>query len=356
MAPRVLDGVRTVLAPLARAATTPLLPADYLDLLAPLHPGAHRARVVGVRRETDSAVTVALRPAGRWPGHRAGQHVRVGVEVDGVRCWRSYSLTGPAGLDGTLTITVTGVDDGRVSRHIVERLRVGTVVGLEGPDGDFTLPDPAPAKVLFVTAGSGLTPVMGILRTQLSELPDVVLVHSARTGREVLFADELRAWHAAGRLRLVERHTATSGRLSAADLVELVPDLADRPTWACGPNGLIDTVADLLDQQGRLDQLHTERFRPVLAPVGRGGQVTFGRSGPVVEADGATSLLEAGEASGVLLTSGCRMGICHRCVVPLTEGTVRDLRDGALTSVEQGDPVAVQTCINAAAGPCRVEA
>jgi ferredoxin len=102
-------------------------------------------------------------------------------------------------------------------------------------------------------------------------------------------------------------------------------------------------------------RLHTERFRPHVVVTGEGGAVSFARSGTVVEADGATPLLDAGEAAGVLMPSGCRMGICMGCVVPLESGAVRDLRSGALTTAVPGDGVKIQTCISAAAGPCSLD-
>jgi len=344
------------LAHLAEAAATPLVPADYLDLVAPLRPGSRRARVQAIRAQTSTATTLVLRPAGRWPGHRAGQHVRLGVEVDGVSHWRSYSLTSPTASDGTITVTVSAHPQGAVSNHLVYRAKVGDIVGLEGPDGDFIMTSPLPDKVLFVCAGSGITPVMGLLRESLDTLPDVVLVHSARTRDAVLFGDELRLWAAEGRLRLVEWITSDQRRLDADELERLVPDLAERETWVCGPNGLVDDVAARYDARGWSDRLHVERFRPVRVAVGQGGSVTFIRHGVTVESDAAGSLLDTGEGSGVMLPSGCRMGICYGCVVPLIEGSVRDVRNGSLTSADDGDAVLIQTCINTAAGSCRIDA
>ncbi|HET9656740.1 MAG TPA: ferredoxin reductase [Kineosporiaceae bacterium] len=354
----VFDGLRRLLTPLAGAVATPRVPADYLDLFAPLRSGTHRARVVDVQPETDACVTLVLQPAGRWPGHRAGQSVRLGVEVDGVRLWRSYSLTAPPGPDGMLRVAVSAIPGGRASGYLVHRVRPGTVVGLEGPDGDFGWTDPMPAKALFVTGGSGITPVIGMLREAIGRdlLPDVVVVHSARAGEGVIFGTELREWHRQGRLRLVERHTATDGRLDAAQLSALVGDLAERETWACGPNGLVDLVTALAEEQGRAANLHTERFRPVVTVAGEGGSVTFARSGRTVTTDGTTTLLTAGEAAHVPLPSGCRMGICFRCVVPLAEGAVRDTRDGTLTTAEPGGAGYVQTCVSSAAGPCTLDA
>jgi ferredoxin-NADP reductase len=231
-----------------------------------------------------------------------------------------------------------------VSNHLV-RSRPGTVLQLDQATGDFVLPAPRPAKVLLVTAGSGITPVMGMLRHH--DLPDAVLVHCAPTADELIFGPELRALAAAGKLRLVEWHTATAGFLTLDALAAAVPDLTERETWACGPTGLLDTL-----EAGLPGPVHTERFRPAVVVAGDGGTVTFAGAEKTVAAGPSTPLLDAGEDAGVLMPSGCRMGICFGCVLPLREGAVRDLRTGALTTAAPGDGVKVQTCISAAAGDC----
>ena len=338
--------------------TTPLVPADYLDVIAPLRSATvPRARVESVRPETRDSVSLTLRPGRGWRPHEPGQYVRLGVDVGGVRLWRSYSVTSPpGGTDGRFTITVNAVPDGVVSTHLVRRARPGLLVHLDPPTGGFVLPRPRPQKVLFITAGSGITPVMGMLRSVLHELTDVVVVHSAPAREAVVFGADLRALAAQERIRLVERHTRTDGRLKPTELAGLVPDLFDRDTWACGPNGMLDDLQTHWDTADAADRLHVERFRPTMLMTGDGGAVTFDRSGTTVQADGGIPLLDAGEAAGVLMPSGCRMGICFTCVLPLREGAVRDLRDGRLTTAEVGDHVLVQTCVSAAAGPCHLDA
>jgi ferredoxin-NADP reductase len=336
--------------------TTPLVPADYLDAVAPLrNPAVLRGRVEAVRPDTPGSATLVLRPGRGWVTHRAGQYLRIGVEIDGVRLWRSYSITSaPVRPDGRITITVSAVAGGAVSNYLVRRCAPGALVHLEAPAGEFVLPAPAPAKALFVTAGSGVTPVLGMLRSHLADLADVVVVHSAPTRQAAVLGDELRAL-AAGRFRLIERHTRADGRLKPAELAELVPDLFDRETWACGPNDMLDDLAAQWSAAGAGRRLRMERFRPALVTTGDGGEVTFARSGVVVGTDGAAPLLTAGEEAGVLMPSGCRMGICFQCVLPLREGAVRDLRDGRLTIAGPGDSIPVQTCVNAAAGRCRLD-
>ena len=331
------------LARVAELVATPLVPSDFVDLLDPLRSSTDlRARVVAITPETADAATLTLKPGKGWQGHTPGQYVRIGVDVDGVRQWRAYSIT--SATKGSFTITVKAM--GLVSDFLVRRARPGLVVQLDQAAGDFVLGETR-GKALFVTAGSGITPVMGMLRS--TTLEDAVVVHSAPTTDDVIFAEELRAMHAAGRIRLVELHTDTDGMLTVDRLAELVPDLAEREAWACGPNGMLEML------QGCCPGLRTEQFRPTLLVTGEGGTVTYSRTGITVEADGATPLLTTGEAAGVLMPSGCRMGICFGCVLPLREGAVRDLRTGDITTAAVGDGVLIQTCISAAAGACDLD-
>ncbi|WP_251141479.1 ferredoxin reductase [Streptomyces albidoflavus] len=338
---------------LLEMVTTPLLPSDYLDLVSPLRAGADlRGRIEAVRPETRDAATVVIRPGRGWRGHTAGQYVRIGVDVDGVRLWRAYSITSPTNRqDGCVTITVKAILDGKVSNHLVRRAKPGTLIQLDQATGDFVLPQTKPAKVLLLTAGSGITPIMGMLRD--TALDDAVMIHCAPRPRDVIFRSELHGLAAAGKLRLIEVHTATDGMLDISRLDELVPDWAERETWACGPTGLLDAADEHWSRHGVQERLHTERFRPGTVVAGDGGEVTFSATGKTVDADGATPLLDIGEEAGVLMPSGCRMGICFGCVTPLRAGSVRDLRTGEITAAEPG--VLIQTCVSAAAGPCDIE-
>ena len=337
----------------AERLTTPLLPEDYLTLVDPLWSTTElRGRVEEIRRETASAATLRIRPGATWPGHRAGQYVRIGVDIDGVRHWRTYSLTSPETADdGCIEITVHAVADGRVSNHLVHRTAVDTIIHLDPPAGDFVLPA-RPEPLLFITAGSGLTPAMGMLRTLAAAgpLPDVVLLHSARTAADVAFAADLEALAAAHpSLRLQVRLTSAERRLDLATLDGLCPDWRDRAAYVCGPAALLDRAERRWAEAGVAERLRIERFTPVLAGGGgEGGDVTFADSGTTASVDGSTTLLDAGESAGVLMPSGCRMGVCHTCVVPLRSGRVRDLRTGEVTG-DAGD--LVQTCISAPCGP-----
>ncbi|OBG01237.1 ferredoxin reductase [Mycolicibacter sinensis] len=355
--PTVVGALRDHVIKLAERVTSPLVPSDYLDVIDPLRSSSDlRGRIVAIHPETRDAVSVVIKPGRGWRTHIPGQYIRIGVDVDGVRQWRAYSLTSTTGRpDGHIAITVKAIPDGVVSNHLVRRATVGTVVQLDQATGDFTLGARPPAKILFVTAGSGITPVMGMLRNLSDRHADVVVVHSAPTAEDVIFGGELRMMASQGRIRLVERHTDVDGMLDVADLDSLVGDVAERQTWACGPAGILDALQARWDADGITDQLHIERFRPAVIAAGDGGTVTFQKSRTVVEAGGTQTLLDAGEAAGVLMPSGCRMGICYGCVVPLRQGAVRDLRTGDLTTAAPGDNVAIQTCVSAAAGACDID-
>jgi ferredoxin-NADP reductase len=351
--------------------TTPLALDDYLGLLDPLLSARHPAgRVTAVRSEGPGAATLTIRPGRGRPGHLAGQYLPVGVEIDGVRHWRTYSLTSPPDVPGgELSITVKADPRGRVSPHLVHRTRPGTVLRLGPVQGEFTLPDPPPARLLMVTAGSGITPVMGMLRTLArgprvpgakGAAPDVVLLHSAPTAEESLFRSELAVLvEALGWLRVEERHTRAAGRLTAEQIAALCPDWRERETWACGPDGLLDMVEEHWAGAGVGDRLRLERFRlaPLPSPDGcepglSGGRVRFGRGGVEVDSGAAAPLLETGEAAGVLMPYGCRRGVCFGCLVPLLHGRVRDLRTGEV----HGEPgELIQTCVNGAAGPLALD-
>ena len=356
--PTTVGALRARVIRFAERVTTPLVPADYLDVIDPLRSSADlRGRIVALNPETRDAVSVVIKPGRGWRGHTPGQYVRIGVDVDGVRQWRAYSLTSKT-TDDTIAVTVKAIPDGTVSNHLVRRATVGTIVQLDQAAGDFTLGVQPPPKILFLTAGSGVTPAMGMLRNLTgmdANDSDVVVVHSAPTADDVIFGGELRMMAREGRIRLVEKHTDTDGMLDVATLDDLVDDLADRQTWACGPAGMLDALETRWAADGIADRLHTERFRPTVITAGDGGSVSFTKTGTVVEATGAETLLDAGEAAGVLMPSGCRMGVCFGCVVPLRQGAVRDLRTGDVTTATPGDNVQIQTCVSAAAGSCDID-
>ncbi|WP_069163581.1 ferredoxin reductase [Nocardia altamirensis] len=343
--------------------TTPLLPDDYLHLANPLWSARElRGRVVDVRKETADSATLVIKPGWGFDfKYQPGQYIGIGVLIDGRWHWRSYSLTCPpnwsdpgAGGKRVISIAVKAMPEGFLSSHLVSGVPVGTVVRLAAPQGGFVLPYPPPPKVLFLTAGSGITPVMSMLRAmdRRGMVTDVVHQHSARTEADVMFGAELRDLHDRHPTFTSHLHlTGDNGKFALAELDTKFPDWRERDTWACGPAAMLDEIEHHWRDAGIADKLHVERFEIERGAVGEGGTVTFGKTGRTSDVDGATSLLEAGEAAGVQMPFGCRMGICQTCVVTLSSGHVRDLRNG--DEHREGDKV--QTCISAAAGNCTLD-
>ena len=343
---------------LAARATTPLLPDDYLKLLNPLWSARElRGEIVEVRSETADSATVTIKPGwGFSAEYRPGQYVGIGLRVDGRWHWRSYSLTSVPLRDAKhITITVKATPEGFLSTHLVHGVKPGTIVRLAAPKGDFALPDPPPPKILFISAGSGITPLMAMLRSLKArgESPDVVHVHSAPSAEAVIFYDELRELEEAQpNYRLHLQLTETDGHLDFDELDSLVPDWDERPAWACGPVSMLDTAEKVWQDAGLQDDLHIERFSIARTDKGgEGGTVVFSVSDQSVEIDGATSLLEAGEKVGIQMPFGCRMGICQTCVLPLESGHVRDIRSGD----EHGEGDRINTCVSTASGDCTIK-
>ncbi len=336
---------------IAGLIATPLSPSHYVGLVSPLATTHVRhARVVSVHTETADARTITLRPGRHWQRHRPGQHVRVGLAIDGRITTRTYSIASSADRrDGCIAITVKAFPGGRVSRAL-HAIAPGAHVILGLPQGDFVMPDGPAIRPLLVTAGSGITPIASMLRTVVARdaMPDTVHVHYARTPDDVIFGAELQAIAAAQpRYRLIVVHTAEDPRrFSAARLDELVPDWRTRETWACGPHGLLAAITGCFEAAGRPEALHVERFHAALAAApsnATGGRVRFAVSQTEARSDGRTPLLRIAEDAGIAAPHGCRMGICHTCDTTLLAGCVRDLRTGEHIT-EPGTQVQICVC------------
>jgi ferredoxin-NADP reductase len=354
--------VRRRLLRAARALTTPLLPDDYFGLLSPRWSTREATgRILRVTPEADDAATIVIAPSHAWAPHKPGQYVRVGAEIDGVRHWRAYSITSdPGHPDRLVSITVKRVEAGLMSPWLVRDAWPGTVLFLGEVEGTFGLPDRLPAKLLAISAGSGITPVMSLLREldRRDAARDVAHLHSARTRERFIFGSMLRDL-AARRpgYRLHEQLTGEHGRLTPADLERRCPDWREREVFLSGPPEMIDAFeAHWLEHGDERSVLHVERFQPVVgtgaAVLGSGGSVTFRAQGIEARCDVGVSILVGGEQAGALVPYGCRMGVCHTCVARIRSGCVRDLRTGEVLT---GDGQTLRTCVNAPEGPVELE-
>lgn len=357
---------------LVAALTSPHGVDRYLEQFDPMWT-AHevRARIVDVRRETaadsDGApvATLTLQPNAAWRGHRAGQHVLVGVEVPGAakRLTRAFSISSASSVPGEqITLTVRAHAEGQVSAHLVERARVGEILHLSQAQGEFTLSEspatPTNNRLLFITGGSGITPAMSMVRTLLRDGYDghagrkVTFLHYARSPRDQIFADELAGIAEAD--NGVDVHLRYGDHVfSEFELRRLVPDYAETDTWLCGPAGLVDLVTAAYDSSPRL---RMEFFKPAVArTVGDAevveGTVSFTRSGASGPAT-ASSLLEQAEGLGLRPEFGCRMGICFSCTATKTAGTTRNVLTGETSSLPDEE---IRICVSQPVGDCHVD-
>jgi len=347
---------------LADALTTPHGVDRYVELVRPAFSLREvRAEVVAVRRPTARSVTLTLRPNANWEGFRAGQFVRLSTEIDGVRHTRCYSPASSAHADDLIELTAHAQPDGVVSPFLRAAAQPGMVVSLSQAEGDFALPDERPRELLLISGGSGVTPVMSMLRTLCHEghRGPIAFLHYARDEHDVAYARqlaELAAGHA--NVRLLHGYTRSvgvgelQGRFSREHVRAAGVDPARALTFACGPTGLVDAVRAIWAQDALDARLYVEQFAPP-APVrvdaadGHvAGTLRFARSG--VEAAGtAAPLLDQAEGAGLTPTHGCRMGICHTCTCRKLEGAVRDVRTGEVSTAPDE---LIQICVSAPVG------
>lgn len=332
---------------------------SYLQQLNPLWSVDQvRAEVVSVCSQTDDTVSLQLRPNRNWAGGIPGQFVRLTVSIDGRQHTRCFSpAQSQHATDGLIEITAKLPAEAFVTRHMRDGLSIGDVVTLSQAAGEFALPAKRPERILLISGGSGITPVMAMLRTLCDEKHPgrISFLHYNRSAADQLYAEELQ--------QLADQHTNVElircyeegndgelqGRFSATQLQEAVTDFAQAETFLCGPAGLMQAVQTTFADAGRLDHLHQEAF--TLAPLQTGsdsaeGEVRFARSERIAENSGE-SLLDQAEAAGLRPEAGCRMGICYSCTCRKSAGKVRDLRSGAVSDDGEAD---IQLCVSVPVG------
>ncbi|WP_111494558.1 ferredoxin reductase [Marinobacter bohaiensis] len=345
-------------------------PGAFFDpLLAVLNPmwvrGFVPARLLDVIDETADTRTFRLRPSARWQGFRAGQHVNVIVDVDGVRQHRTFTISSAPSqwrTDGTLTLTVKRHPGGHVTHWMHDHLRPGTILGISQAFGEFDLPPSGqPKPLLYIMGGSGVTPALSHL-VSLAERDyraPVTLLYYVRTQADVIGAETLYAL--AARWPALSLHVfATEEQGEAALLneqhLDAVPGFAARDAYLCGPPGLMDRANALLARYGvQEEQIRCTFFSAptaVAADTPLGGAVTFARSDIHVDSDGDAPLLEIAEAAELNPAYGCRMGICHQCSCRKTEGTVVNRLTGKASG--PGEET-IQLCISVPQGPVTVD-
>jgi ferredoxin-NADP reductase len=329
----------------------------YLELVRPLLVKHDvRAEVTAVHSQTPKSVTLRLRPNENWRGIRAGQFVGLSVSIDGVRETRPYSPAGSQHDAGVLELTVSTHPEGKVSCYLRDHARPGMIVGLTQAEGDFVLADPWPERVLLISGGSGITPVMAMLRTLCDEgfAGEIGFLNYARSSALALYGAELE--------QLVDRHQGVrvargftrgrrgqlNGRFRREHLGAVISEHADAATFVCGPPTLIDAVRAVWAQHG-LSEPAVETFTPPALSFDSDsaeGFVSFAVSGREAPNSGLP-LLEQAEDAGLLPEYGCRMGICNTCSCRKSSGTVRNIITDELSTARDEQ---IRICVSVPVG------
>jgi len=332
---------------------------------------------------------------------KPGQFVTIKPVIDGREVHRSYSISSSPSRPHCLEITVKRHPGGLVSNWMCDHVKFGDVISLRGPSGSFSCFNFPSRKILFVGAGSGITPVMSMLRWIVDTAADVDahLFVSAKSPRDIIFRNELN-WmssrHSGIRVGVTctsrvtgeDAWTGLTGRIDANMLKLLTPDLHERHIFLCGPGPFMEALKESLREIGfSMANLHTESFgrarvaagdaveardvpkRTVLpvmpvaeapaapspTPVEKAVfQVHFARSDKTVSTAGDTSLLELAEANGVEIDYGCRSGMCGACRTKLNKGTV-DMSENELPDDERAEGY-IYPCVSLPTSDIEVDA
>lgn len=337
--------------------------------------------MTNVIRETDQAVTLELADErGERLHYQAGQFFSVGVQVGSETLWRAYSLSS-APHEATAAITIKRVPDGRVSNRLCDTAAPGMMLNVRGPSGRFVLPPATgPRHVVLIGGGSGITPLMGHLKTLLHSEPEttVTLIYGNRRHADIIFRDALAHLAREHEPRLKLRHVleepsegfeAGEGQLdreaTERELTALgIEDKANTLYLVCGPELMIDAVREALAARGVADaRVLMERFATPpsraassVSPLSREELVSLRVGSRLVRVPvkAGQSILEAGLAAGLPLEFSCTMGGCGACMLQLTEGQVTMDEPNCLSERERAENK-VLACIARPCGPCTLE-
>jgi ferredoxin-NADP reductase len=324
------------------------------------------AQVVRIDRETADAVSLWLRPNALFAGFEAGQHVNLGVTINGSVHTRSYSFSNSPSVDGLVRLTIKQTPTGLVSRYLVNQLEVGAVVELGDVFGDMTLARTQPMMsqqrptMLLLAAGSGITPMISLIeQLEAQGWPaDVTLMSWARNPEDVLFDSTLKARtnEHFKYVRLLESGANLAegdlaGRPSAEQFAAVVGSLGNTDVYACGPDGFMSALRGILGDTPK--SFHAESFTPMALTVDENAEVktftvTLTKSNRTVEVSNNKPLLKALQEQGINPPHGCGMGICNTCSCEKLTGTTQNMQNKSVCGTNN---TALRLCINAAQGP-----
>jgi len=337
-----------------------LIREDFVDfLLARVNPlwtvSRTVARVENIEYIEDDMVKITLSTNHflnrRFKTYQAGQFIMLTVSIAGIRHQRAYSLVStPEEYARTGRLVIGVKKQGRVSIYLAKQAKIGDVIEITPASGEFMLKDPAPA--LFVSAGSGITPIVPMVKQALERSKDpVTLIYYSRDPAFRRELETLAAVHSHFSLHIIVDSAEKPAYFDEETLDRLCPDAATRDTYVCAAPGLMAATRKIWAARGWSEKLLQESFLPIKVDENAEVQsVTFRRSQR--EFDGKGNILASAEAAGLTPAYGCRMGVCNACVCTKVSGTVRNQVTGEINDQTN---VQIKLCVNAAISPVVID-
>lgn len=342
----------------------------HLDEMSPWSDRLHHLEVIGIVDEAPGVKTFTFRSErDRWFRYRPGQFVTLELPAEGGPLLRTYTLSSSPSRPFSIAVTVKAQVDSIGTRWMFEHLRPGARIRAYGPTGQFTHVAHSAPRYLFVSAGSGVTPMMSMLRWMADCAPDsdVAFVTVARRPQDIIFRRELelldRQMPNLSLAMIVrdnppgETWSGHRGRLDAARLAMLVPDLTTRETFCCGPEAFMALIGGIARDAGLdMARYHQESFgdAPANAPSEQvppaepmsvaAVTITFAASGVTATCDSGQTVLEAAREAGVRIPAACESGLCGTCKVMKHSGNVRMEHNGGILDDEIDEGYILACC------------
>lgn len=328
--------------------------------------------------ETADTATFTFRaPSGAWFDYQPGQFVTLDLPIDsgnvpGGNVQRTYTISSSPSRPLSISVTVKAQRDSIGTRWMLEHLKPGMRIRAYGPGGIFSFHRHPAGKYLFISAGSGITPMMSMTTWAWDSgtMPDIAFVHAARRPSDIIFRERLeqfanrvpglklrftveepdpfRAWH------------GYQGRLSQIMLGLMAPDYLDREVFCCGPEPFMQSVREMLVSLGYdMERYHQESFGApvhsaaeapliddVVPDAGTGAEVTFAASGRVQACAQTDTVLGVARAAGLNIPSGCTFGLCGTCKVRKLSGEVHMVHNGGISDDDIAEGWILACCSN----------
>lgn len=309
-------------------------------------------------------------PSRRLFNFEPGQFITIELPMPGGPIYRTYTISSSPSRPTSLTITVKAQPDSVGTRWMFDNLRPGMRIRAVGPAGKFSFMQHPAEKYLFISAGSGITPMM-TMTTFLYDSGrsmDVVFVNCARRPSDIIFRERLE--HMAARVDGIDLHwvvegtdpytpwTGYRGMFNQLMLGLMAQDYLEREVFCCGPEPFMRAVREALVGLGYdMERYHQESFHAPTAEVevvpddvvpqdANTSEVSFNLSGVTVKCNETDTLLAVARSAGLVIPSGCTMGICGTCKVLKTEGQVHMLHNGGITDEDIEEGYILACCSN----------